>query len=50
MNEPEAGMEQMAPPGVDRIRVPAPFFGGTGGLEKIAPVAERVVPLARQMS
>jgi len=50
MDEPEAGVEQMAALGVDRIMVPAFFFAGPGGLDKMAAFAERVVPLARQMA
>lgn len=46
--DPAAGVEQMAALGVDRIMVPAFFFAGPGGLDRLDAFAEQVVPLARQ--
>ena len=47
MADPEAGVEQMAALGVDRIMVPAFFFAGPGGLDRLSEFGERVVSLAR---
>jgi probable F420-dependent oxidoreductase len=47
MANPEAGVEQMAALGVDRIMVPAFFFAGPGGLDRLREFAEKVIPLAR---
>jgi len=47
MANPEAGVEQMAALGVDRIMVPAFFFAGPGGLDRLSEFAEKVIPLAR---
>ncbi len=46
--DPAAGVEQMAELGVDRIMVPAFFFAGPGGLDRLQAFGEQVVPLARQ--
>jgi hypothetical protein len=46
MAEPESGIEQMAALGVDRIMVPAFFFAGDGGLDRLQAFAERTLPLA----
>ncbi len=46
MADPVAGVEQMAALGVDRIMVPAFFFAGPGGLDRLAEFGEKVVPLA----
>ena len=46
MADPAAGVEQMASIGVDRIMVPAFFFAGPGGLDRMSEFAEQVVPLA----
>ncbi|MGE0624308.1 MAG: LLM class F420-dependent oxidoreductase [Pseudomonadales bacterium] len=48
MADPAAGVEQMASLGVDRIMVPAFFFAGPGGLDRLQAFGEQVVPLARQ--
>ena len=45
--DPVAGVEQMAKLGVGRIMVPAFFFAGPGGLDRMEAFAEQVVPLAR---
>ena len=47
MADPEAGVEQMAANGVDRIMVPAFFFAGPGGLDRLSEFAEKVIPLTR---
>jgi len=49
MADPAAGVEQMAGLGVDRIMVPAFFFAGPGGLDRLEAFGERVVPLAHQV-
>ncbi len=46
MADPVAGVEQMAKLGVDRIMVPAFFFAGPDGLDRLAEFGETVVPLA----
>ena len=43
MGEPERGLEQMAALGVDRVMVPAFFFAGPGGLDRLEEFGERVV-------
>jgi len=43
---PAAGVEEMAGLGVDRIMVPAFFFAGPGGLDRMEAFAETVMPLA----
>ena len=43
--EPEAGIEQMAELGVGRIMIPAFFFAGPGGLDRLSEFGERVMPL-----
>lgn len=43
---PTLGVEQMASLGVDRIMVPAFFFAGPGGLDRLAEFGETVIPLA----
>ena len=47
MAEPEAGVEQLAALGVDRIMVPAFFFAGPGGLDRLSEFGEKVIPLTR---
>ena len=44
MADPVAGVEQMAALGVDRIMVPAFFFAGPGGLDRLSEFGERVIP------
>ena len=46
MADPVAGVEQMAALGVNRIMVPAFFFAGPGGLDRLSEFGEKVVPLA----
>ncbi len=46
MADPEAGVARMAELGVARIMVPAFFFAGDGGQERLEAFAERIVPLA----
>ena len=43
MADPVAGAEQLAEIGVDRAMVPAFFFAGPGGLDRLAEFGERVV-------
>ena len=47
MADPEAGVEQMTALGVDRIMVPAFFFAGPGGLDRLSEFGEKVIPLTR---
>lgn len=47
MADPAAGVEQMAKLGVGRIMIPAFFFAGDGGLDRLREFGERVVPLTR---
>ncbi len=46
MMDPPAGVEQMLSLGVDRIMVPAFFFAGDGGLDRLEAFGETVIPLA----
>ena len=46
--DPEAGVEEMKSIGVDRIMVPAFFFAGPGGLDRLSEFGERIVPLAAE--
>ena len=50
MMDPPAGVEQLAGIGVDRIMVPAFFFAGDGGLDRMQAFGEQVIPLANQAS
>ncbi len=43
MSDPIAGAQQMAELGVDRAMVPAFFFAGPGGLDRLSEFGERVV-------
>jgi probable F420-dependent oxidoreductase len=43
MGDPVAGAEQLAAIGVDRAMVPAFFFAGPGGLDRLAEFGERAV-------
>ncbi|MEE4299839.1 MAG: LLM class F420-dependent oxidoreductase [Pseudomonadales bacterium] len=47
MKDPAAGVEQLAALGVGRIMVPAFFFAGPGGLDRMERFAETVMPLTR---
>ncbi|MCP5181683.1 MAG: LLM class F420-dependent oxidoreductase [Pseudomonadales bacterium] len=47
MADPAAGVEQLAALGVQRLMVPAFFFAGPGGLDRLRAFGEQVVPLAR---
>jgi probable F420-dependent oxidoreductase len=46
MSDPVAGVEQLAALGVDRAMVPAFFFAGPGGLDRLAEFGERVIGAA----
>ena len=48
MMNPAQGIEQMQSIGVDRIMVPAFFFAGPGGLDRLDEFAENVMPLTRE--
>ena len=43
MVDPVAGAEQLAELGVNRAMLPAFFFGGPGGLDRLGEFGERVV-------
>jgi len=45
MADPEKGVEEMAGLGVERIMIPAFFFAGPGGLDRLEQVAEKIMPL-----
>ena len=47
MADPVAGVEQMVAMGVGRIMIPAFFFAGPGGLDRLAEFGERVLPVTR---
>lgn len=47
MADPAAGIEQMAGLGVDRIMIPAFFFAGPDGLDRLSEFGERVMPLTQ---
>ena len=47
MANPAAGVEEMASLGVDRMMVPAFFFAGPGGLDRMEAFAETVMPLTK---
>lgn len=47
MADPVAGVEEMKALGVGRIMVPAFFFAGPGGLDRLSDFGERVVTAAR---
>ena len=46
MADPEAGVEQLRELGVGRIMVPAFFFAGPGGMDRLSEFGEKVIPLA----
>ena len=48
MADPVAGVEQMASVGVGRIMIPAFFFAGPGGLDRMEALAEQVIPAANE--
>ena len=41
-----AGVEEMRNAGVDRIMVPAFFFAGEGGMDRLSEFGEKIIPLA----
>jgi probable F420-dependent oxidoreductase len=43
MADPQAGAEQLAKLGVERVMLPAFFFAGDGGMDRLAEFGERVV-------
>ena len=48
MADPAAGIEQMAALGVSRIVVPAVFFAGPGGMDRLGEFAEQAISLANE--
>ena len=48
MADPVAGVEQLADLGVGRIMIPAFFFAGPGGLDRLREIGETVIPAAQQ--
>ena len=47
MANPAEGVEQMASIGVDRIMIPAFFFAGPDGLDRLSALGETIIPLAQ---
>jgi hypothetical protein len=47
MANPVAGVEEMAALGVGRIMIPAFFFAGPGGLDRMAEFGEKIIPLTQ---
>ena len=47
MADPEAGVEQMREAGVGRMMIPAFFFAGPGGLDRMDELAEKIMPLTK---
>lgn len=45
--DPPAGVAEMQEAGVDRIMVPAFFFAGPGGMDRLREFGESVIPLTR---
>lgn len=50
MMNPAEGVEQMASIGVDRIMIPAFFFAGPDGLDRLSELGEQIIPLANDVS
>jgi len=48
MADPVAGVEQLAALGVGRAMIPAFFFAGPGGLDRLSEFGERVIKTARR--
>lgn len=48
MADPVAGVDQMAALGVGRVMIPAFFFAGPGGLDRLSAFGERVIPSVKQ--
>ena len=48
MSDPKSGIEEMRDAGVGRIMIPAFFFAGPGGLDRMAALAEQIMPLAAE--
>lgn len=46
MADPEKGVEEMRAAGVDRIMLPAFFFAGPGGMDRLSEFGEKMVALA----
>ncbi|NJN52638.1 MAG: hypothetical protein HC809_13665 [Gammaproteobacteria bacterium] len=50
MADPVAGVEQLAKLGVRRIMIPAFFFAGPGGLDRLSELGSKIIPAAKQAS
>ena len=46
MADPLAGLEQMISIGVGRVMIPAFFFAGPGGIDRLHEFADRLIPQA----
>ncbi|MGI9324648.1 MAG: LLM class F420-dependent oxidoreductase [Pseudomonadales bacterium] len=49
MADPVAGVEQLAKLGVGRIMIPAFFFAGPGGMDRLSEFGEKVISVAREI-
>ncbi len=49
MMNPAEGVEQMASIGVDRIMIPAFFFAGPEGLDRLSLLGEQIIPIANEV-
>ena len=47
MMDPEAGVAEMREAGVGRMMIPAFFFAGPGGLDRMDELAEKIMPLTK---
>jgi len=47
MMDPEAGVAEMREVGVGRMMIPAFFFAGPGGLDRMDELAEKIMPLTK---
>jgi probable F420-dependent oxidoreductase len=47
MMNPEEGIEQLSALGVGRIMIPAFFFAGPGGLDRLSELGEKIIPLTK---
>ena len=47
MMNPEEGIEQLRALGVGRIMIPAFFFAGPGGLDRLSELGEKIIPLTK---
>jgi len=47
MADPAAGIEQMTELGVGRIMIPAFFFAGPDGMDRLSEFGEKIIPLTQ---